>query len=98
MLNEEDEADAITASIIDDDEEEEIFEINHDKPVLSAGRKNQSWKNYNWCGKFLKTLGLSAAFLALVSVSKNFYFLCFRILSSCYFYAKKDMLLILIKC
>lgn len=61
MLNEEEEeAGAITASIIDDDEEEEIFEINHDKPVLSANRKKP-----NWCGKFLKTLGLSAAFLAL---------------------------------
>ncbi|CAE1257844.1 NAGLT1 [Acanthosepion pharaonis] len=65
MLNEENEADAITASIIDDDDEEEIFEINHDKPVLPSVRKKQSWRNYNWCGKFLKTLGLSAAFLAL---------------------------------
>lgn len=65
MLNGENEADAITASIIDDDDEEEIFEINHDKPVLPSVRKKQSWRNYNWCGKFLKTLGLSAAFLAL---------------------------------
>ncbi|GAB1601743.1 hypothetical protein Ahia01_000452700 [Argonauta hians] len=65
FLNDHEESDAVRASILDDDEEEEIFEVNHDKAILISEQTRQSATQSAWCGKFLKTVGLSGSFLGI---------------------------------